>query len=167
MFSRIHLLKPSRLGLFLIGRFYDHLIQSLYYTADPWIPPHPQHSKNSACNFTVSPPHSLFASSSSWCSQCRLQPGSSAVTLVQVLLTSPGLLLFSSSFVSDSSWPMDYSTPGFPVHHYLLELVQTDVRWVSDAIQPTHPLSPPSPPAFSLSQHQGLFQWVGSWHQVA
>ena len=52
---------------------------------------------------------------------------------------------------------MDSSTPGFPVHHQLLELAQTHVHWVSDAIQPSHPLLPPSLPAFSLSQHQGLF----------
>ena len=55
--------------------------------------------------------------------------------------------------------PMDCSTPGFPVHHQLLELTQTHVYQVSDAIQPSHPLSSPSPPAFNLSQHQGLFQW--------
>ena len=53
--------------------------------------------------------------------------------------------------------PMDRSTPGFPVHHQLQELVQTHVHRVSDAIQPSHPLSLPSPPAFNLSQHQGLF----------
>ena len=63
--------------------------------------------------------------------------------------------------------PMDCSTPGFPVHHQLLELTQTHVHWVSDAIQPSHPLSSPSPPAFNLSQHQGLFKWVSSSHQVA
>ena len=63
--------------------------------------------------------------------------------------------------------PMDCSTPGLPVHHQLPELIQTHVHWVGDAIQPTHPLSSPSPPAFSLSQHQGLFKWVSSLHQVA
>ena len=62
--------------------------------------------------------------------------------------------------------PMDWSMPGFPVLHYLLEFSQTYVYWVSDAIQPSHPLSPPSP-TFNLSQHQGLFLWVGSLHQVA
>ena len=61
---------------------------------------------------------------------------------------------------------MDCSTPGFPVLHYLLEFAQTQVHWVSDAIQPSHPLSPPSPPALNLSQHQGVFQWVSSSHQV-
>ena len=60
----------------------------------------------------------------------------------------------------------DCSTPGFLVHHQLLELIQTYVHWVGDAIQPSHPLSSPSL-AFSLSQHQGLFQWVSSSHQVA
>ena len=63
--------------------------------------------------------------------------------------------------------PMDGSVPSFPVHHQLLELTQTHVHWVSDSIQPSHPLSSPSPPTFSLSQHQGLFQWVNSSHQVA
>ena len=58
---------------------------------------------------------------------------------------------------------MDCSTPGFPVHHQLPEFAQTHVHWVGDAIQPSHPLSSPSPPAFNLSQHQGLFQWVGSF----
>ena len=63
--------------------------------------------------------------------------------------------------------PMDCSTPGFPVHHKLLELAQTQICWVGDAIQPSHPLSYLSRPAFNLSQHQGLFQWVSSLHQVA
>ena len=63
--------------------------------------------------------------------------------------------------------PTDCSTPGFPVHHPLPELTQTPVHWFSDAIQPSHPLSSPSPPTFNLYQHQGLFQWIGSSHQVA
>ena len=54
--------------------------------------------------------------------------------------------------------PMDCSTPGFPVHHQLLELAQTHVDYVSNAIQPSYPLSSPSPPTFNLSHHQGLFQ---------
>ena len=62
---------------------------------------------------------------------------------------------------------MDRSMPGLPVHHQLPEFVQTHVHRVGDAIQPFHPLLPPSPPAFNLSQHQGLFQWVCSLHQVA
>ena len=63
--------------------------------------------------------------------------------------------------------PMDCSIPGLPVHHQLPEFTQTHVHWVGDAIQPSHPLSSPSPPTFNLSQHQGLFQWVSSSHQVA
>ena len=55
--------------------------------------------------------------------------------------------------MSDFCNPMDCSTPGFPVHHQLLELTQTHVHWVGDTIQPSHPLSSPSPPAFNLSQH--------------
>ena len=62
--------------------------------------------------------------------------------------------------------PMDCSTPGFPVHHHLLELAQTHVHWVDDAIQPSHLLLSPSPPAFNHSQHQGLLKWVSSSHQV-
>ena len=67
---------------------------------------------------------------------------------------------FSCSVLSDSLNPMDCSTPGFPVNHQLLEFAQTHVHQVGNAIQPSHPLLSHSPPAFSLSQHQGLFQWV-------
>ena len=57
--------------------------------------------------------------------------------------------------------------PGSPVLHYLLEFAQTRVHWVGDAIQPSHPLLSPSPPAFNISQHWGLFQRVNSSHEVA
>ena len=63
--------------------------------------------------------------------------------------------------------PMDCSMPGLPVHHQLMEFTQTHIHWVGDAIQPSHPLLSPSLPAFNLSQHQGLFQWGSSLHQVA
>ena len=63
--------------------------------------------------------------------------------------------------------PMSCSTPGLPVHHQLPEFTQTQVHRVSDAIQPSHPLSSPSPPAPNPSQHQSLFQWVSSSHEVA
>ena len=63
--------------------------------------------------------------------------------------------------------PMNRSTPGLPVHHQLPKFTQTHVHGVSNAIQPSHPLSSPSPPALNLSQHQGLFQWASSSHQVA
>ena len=63
--------------------------------------------------------------------------------------------------------PMDCSTPGFLVHHQLLEPTQTHVHHISDAIQSSHPLLSPSPPALNLSQHQSLFKWVSSLHQVA
>ena len=63
--------------------------------------------------------------------------------------------------------PMTCSTPGLPVHHQLPEFTQTHVHWVGDAIQPSHPLSSPSPPAFNLSQRQGFFKWVSFSHQVA
>ena len=61
---------------------------------------------------------------------------------------------------------MNCSTSGLPVHHQLLESIQTHVHWVSDAIQSSHPLLSPSPPALNLSQHQSLFQWVSSSHKV-
>ena len=70
------------------------------------------------------------------------------------------------SLVAQSWRPVDCSTTGFPVHHQLLKPAQTHVHQVSDAIQPSHPLSSP-PPTFNLSQHQGLFKWVSSLHQVA
>ena len=63
--------------------------------------------------------------------------------------------------------PMNRSIPGLPVHHQLPEFTQTHVHRVSDALQPSHPLSSPSPPALNLSHHQGLFQWVSSSHQMA
>ena len=63
--------------------------------------------------------------------------------------------------------PMNHSTPGLPVHHQLPEFTQTHVHRISDAIQPSHPLSSSSPPAPNPSQHQSLFQWVNSSHEVA
>ena len=63
--------------------------------------------------------------------------------------------------------PRDYNTPGLPVHHQLPEFTLIHVHWVSDAIQLSHPVLSPSPPAINLSQHQSLFQRVGSLHQVA
>ena len=91
--------------------------------------------------------------------------------LVTRINFSPCLCLssvqFNCSVVSDPLRPMDCSTPDLPVHHQLLELTQTHVHCVSDVIQPSHPLSSPSPPALNLSQHQGLFQWVSSSHEVA
>ena len=63
--------------------------------------------------------------------------------------------------------PMNRSTPGLPVHHQLPESTQTHIHWVGDAIQPSHPLLSLSPPALNLSQHQDLFKWVSSSHEVA
>ena len=91
-------------------------------------------------------------------------------------ISFPSLLLIQFSSVQFSSVtqscptlcdPMDCSTAGFPVHHQLSEFDQTHVHWVSDATQLSHLLLSPSSPAFSLSQHQGLFQLVSSLHQVA
>ena len=82
------------------------------------------------------------------------------------------IILFSSDQFSLSVcvWlcqPMDWSTPGLPVHLQLPEFTQTHVHWVGDAIQPSHPLLSPSPRAFNISQNQGLFKWGSSSHQVA
>ena len=89
-----------------------------------------------------------------------------------MIITSASIIrLYQFSSVTQSCLtlcePMDCSTPGLPVHHQLPEFTQTHVHLVGDAIQPSHPLSSPSPPAFSLFQHEGLFKWVSSLHHVA
>ena len=82
-----------------------------------------------------------------------------------------GWVIFQFSSVAQSCLtlcdPMNHSTPGLPVHHQLPEFTQTHVHQVSDAIQPSHSLSSPSPPAPNPSKHQGLFQWVNSSHEMA
>ena len=87
------------------------------------------------------------------------------------LTTSPLDMRIQFSSVAQSCLtlcnPRNCSTPSLPVHHQLPESTQTHVHWVGDAIQPSHPLLSPSPPAPNLSQHQGLFRWVSSSHQVA
>ena len=82
--------------------------------------------------------------------------------------------LFPQSFLSSVAQscptlcdPMNHSMPGLTVHHQLQQFTQTHVHWVGDAIQPSHPLSSPSPPALNLSQHQGLFKSISFSHQVA
>ena len=110
------------------------------------------------------------------CFSCRCLSKANNVNLFSLVLTdtwyqaacpNSWFIQFSHSVVSDFLQPMDRSMPGLPVLHHLPEFAQTHVHWVSDAIQPSHPLSSPSPPAFNLSQHQGLFQWVSSSHHVA
>ena len=81
-----------------------------------------------------------------------------------------GFQIWVSSVTQSCVWlcnSMDCSMPGLPVHHQLPDLTQTHVHWVGDVIQPSHPLSFPSLPAFNLSQHQGFFTWISSLHQVA
>ena len=109
----------------------------------------------------------------SWKFTCNLQPtlrildyfisvGSAQMQMVQCCCCS-----VTQSCLNLCN-PTDCSTPGTPVLHHLLELAQIHVHWVmNDAIQPSHPLLLPSPSAFNLPQHQGLFQWVSSLHQVA
>ena len=86
---------------------------------------------------------------------------------VTSLFTDISSVEFSQSVMSNSLQPHGLNTPGFPVHHQLPELTQTQVHRVDDAMQPSYPLASPSPPAFKLSQHQGLSQQVSSSHQVA
>ena len=109
---------------------------------------------------------------------CRIwslltSPSTTIVCLLDVVVTfcvsasaminfGPQSVQFSCSVILTLCDPMDCSIPCFPVHDQLLELAQTHVHQVRDAIQLSHPLSSPSPPAFNLSQHQGLFQWVNS-----
>ena len=96
------------------------------------------------------------------------QEGVIFLTFPWFLFTS--YLVISSVHSHSHVWlcdSMDWSTPGLPVRHQLPEFIQTHIHWVSDAIQTSHPLSSPSPPAFNLSQHQSLFHWVSSLHQVA
>ena len=97
----------------------------------------------------------LFCPSSQAGSQCDLEE----------IFSLNFLLLFSRVRLFATPWTAAH--PGFPVLHRLLELAQTHVHGVSDTIQPSRPLSSPSPPTFNLSQHQGLFQWVSSSHHMA
>ena len=97
----------------------------------------------------------------SWAIGKPKNTGEGSLSLLQWIFSS---VQFSCSVVSDSAIPW---MPGLPVHHQLLESTQTHVHRAGDAIQPSHPLLSPSPPALNLSQHQGLFKWVSSSHQVA
>ena len=87
--------------------------------------------------------------------------------ILRVNFLSVSSVQFSHSVMSDSRQPHGLQHTRPTVHHQFLEFTQTHVHWLSDAIQPSHPLSSPSLPAFNLPQHQGLFKWVSSSHQVA
>ena len=108
-----------------------------------------------------------------WSSVRRIFPNQAGkgnwwlTTVTRIILSSLNSVQFSRSVMSNSLGPLECSMSGFPVLYHLPELVQARVHWVGDAIQTSHPLLSPSPPALNLSQHQGLFQWVGSSHQVA
>ena len=112
---------------------------------------------------TVSSIHSVgktgYSHVKEW--NCTLFHTTPKVNSQEIKDLTPGPSVQSLSRVRLSN-PMDCSTPGLPVHHQLPEPTQTHVHRVSDAIQPSHPLSFPCPPAFNLSQHQGLYQWVSS-----
>ena len=94
------------------------------------------------------------------CPACRI--------VITIFLKSISSVQFSSVARSyPTLQPHELHMPGLPVHHQLLEFTQTHVHWVGDAIQPSHPLSSPSPPSPNPSHHQSLFQWVNSLHEVA
>ena len=94
--------------------------------------------------------------------------GENQADIKVITLITHSFTHFSRSVVSDSLRPhANLSMPGLPVHHQLLESAQTRVHRVGNAVQPSHPLSSPSPAALNLSKHQGLFKWVSSSHQVA
>ena len=115
-----------------------------------------------------------YTNTSSFLSQAPSQPSRSSQSTE---LSFPCIQQFPTSYLA-CAWfgsvaqscptlcnPMNGSMPDFHIHHQLPESTQTHVHWVGDAIQPSHPLSSPSPPALNLSQHQGLFKWVSSSHQ--
>ena len=119
---------------------------------------------SSLCHFVSILQATLLPNGRWWACFCSL-------ALENHLCLKSFILLDQFSSVAQSCptlWdPMNRSTPGLPVHHQLLEFTQTHVHRVSDAIQPSHPRSSPSPPASNPSQHQSLFQWVNSSHEVA
>ena len=94
-----------------------------------------------------------------------------SLTYIFTFTSVPYIFFIQFSSVAQSRLthcnPMNRITPGLPVHHQLLEFTQSHVHWVGDAIQTSHTLLSPSPPALNLSQHQGLFKWVSSSHEVA
>ena len=107
-----------------------------------------------------------------WECNALLDAGEEAHSLPSVTLLCVSSVRLFIVIQSPQSCPtlchsMDCSTPAFPDHHHLLELAQTCVHWVGDAIQPSHPLSSPYSCAFNLFQYQGLFQWVNSLHHAA
>ena len=127
----------------------DHGIQSHHFMANRW-----GNNENSETLFSWAPKSLQMVTAA-----MKLKD---ACSLEEKLW--PSSVQFSSVAQScPTLWdPMNRSTPGLPVHHQLLEFTQNHVHWVSDAIQPSHPLSSPYPPAFNISQHQDLFQWVSS-----
>ena len=98
-------------------------------------------------------------------SQIRLSESFSILKSIMNTVSLGSVQSLSRAWLFATPWTA--AMPGLPVHHRLPESTQTHVHWVGDAIQPSHPLSSPSLPALNLSQHQGLFQWVSSSHQVA
>ena len=127
--------------------------------------------RNSLCTFPSLPPNASISSKTLFMHFCEMSPLGSWLLKFEITEENEKLKghhQFSSVAQSCLTLrnPMNRSTPGLPVHHHLPEFTQTHVHQVCDAIQPSHPRSSPSPPALNPSQHQSLFQWVNSSHQV-
>ena len=125
----------------------------------------------SGSEFPCSYPTGLLVTAVFCCSFRPRDRHGGLLTWVPVASLSINLLSVQFSSVAQSCPtlcdPMNHSMPGLRVHQHLPEFTQTHIHWVGDAIQPSHPLSSPFPPAPNLSQHQGLFQWINSSHEVA
>ena len=134
------------------------IIQSNYYYRLTVCVPSPLNSYGNALPLNVTVLEEGVLGKEQWLDEVR-QVESWFAKIVAVVQLPNRVQLFATSWITASQ--------GFTVLHHLLEFAQTHIHWVDDAIQPFHPLLPPSPPTFNLSQHQGLFQWAGSSSQVA
>ena len=117
-------------------------------------------------HWVLYPDHAVYHS---WCSHPSLDESSlgKGISVRMILLPHEDHCCSVAKSHLTLCNPVNCSTPGFPVLHHLLEFAQTHIYWVDGAIQSSHPLFPPSPLVLNLSQHQGLFQWIGSSYQVA
>ena len=137
-----------------------------------WFPGHwPQNYMGSLFKMQILPSYSVGGNVNR-CSHCGKHYGGLLEKLKIDAPYDPVIpflgILVSVAQLCPTLWdPKDCSMPGFPVLHHLPELAQTHVHWVNVAILPSHFLSSPSPPAFNVFQHQGLFRWVSSLHQMA
>ena len=154
-------------------------VQFSHWVVCDSLQPHESQHARPPCPSPTAGVHSDSRPSSQWCHPAISSSGIFVLFMTNLMkpwFSYLGLIFearFSIYFSSVAQScrtlcdPMNPSTPGLPVHHQLLEFTQTHVHQVSDAIQPSHLLLSPSPPAPNPSQHQSLFQWVNSSHEVA